>query len=309
MSEDPSLVHARGGDGQTPLHFAQTAEMAEFLLDRGADINARDIDHESTPAQYMVRDRQEVARFLVTRGGRTDILMASALGDRDLVTALLEADPGSIETSVSEDYFPRQDPRAGGTIYIWTLGAGRTAHVIAREFGHEDVFRLLMDRSRNAMKLAMACELGDEALSQQLRASHPNLAETLTAQDRRRLLDAARDNNTTAVRLMLDAGWPVDARGQDNATSLHWAGFHGNAEMARELIRHHAPIDVKEDAYNGTPLGWAAHGSVHGWHCTTGDYAATAEALLAAGAEPPHLAGDLHASQVVLELLRRRASR
>lgn len=30
LSEDPGLVHARGGDGQTPLHFAQTVEMAEF---------------------------------------------------------------------------------------------------------------------------------------------------------------------------------------------------------------------------------------------------------------------------------------
>jgi ankyrin repeat protein len=36
VSADPNLVHARGGDGQTPLHFAQTVEMADFLVDRGA---------------------------------------------------------------------------------------------------------------------------------------------------------------------------------------------------------------------------------------------------------------------------------
>jgi ankyrin repeat protein len=50
----PALVHARGGDGQTPLHFASTVGIAEYLLNHGADIDARDIDHESTPAQYMV---------------------------------------------------------------------------------------------------------------------------------------------------------------------------------------------------------------------------------------------------------------
>lgn len=84
---DPNAVHARGGDGQAPLHFAFTVEAAEFLLSNGADINARDVDHESTPAQHMLRvehkrhyprNRQEVARYLVSRGYRTDILMAAA---------------------------------------------------------------------------------------------------------------------------------------------------------------------------------------------------------------------------------------
>src|SRR5438552_13898189 len=60
---NPALVHARGGDGQTPLHFASTIEVAAYLLDHGADIDARDIDHESTPAQYMVRDRQPVLSY------------------------------------------------------------------------------------------------------------------------------------------------------------------------------------------------------------------------------------------------------
>ncbi len=81
---DPALVHARGGDGQTPLHFASTVEIAGYLLDHGADIDARDIDHESTAAQYMVGHsslRHEVARSLISRGAKTDILMAAALGD------------------------------------------------------------------------------------------------------------------------------------------------------------------------------------------------------------------------------------
>lgn len=84
VASDPQIVHARGGDGQTPLHFARTIEIARFLLDSGADIDARDIDHESTPAQYMLRDRQDVARYLISRGCRTDILMASAVGDLEL---------------------------------------------------------------------------------------------------------------------------------------------------------------------------------------------------------------------------------
>ena len=55
LAADPSLVHARGGDGQMPLHWASTIEVAEFLLSKGALIDAVDVDHESTPAQYMLR--------------------------------------------------------------------------------------------------------------------------------------------------------------------------------------------------------------------------------------------------------------
>ena len=40
ISQDPTLVHARGGDGQTPLHFASTIPIAAYLLDHGARIDA-----------------------------------------------------------------------------------------------------------------------------------------------------------------------------------------------------------------------------------------------------------------------------
>jgi Ankyrin repeat len=231
-------LRAGGGDGQTPLHFASTVEVAEFLLPNGAEIDARDVGHESTPAQYMLRveqqrhyprDRQEVARYLVARGCRTDILMAAALGDVDLVRRHLDADAGCIRTSVSQEWFPKQDPRAGGTIYIWKLGAHRTAHSVARDFGHEEVFQLLKERTPEDLKMALACELGDEAVFQEFLSSHPDAAKTLSEQNQRKLPNAAQNNNTKAVRLMLEAGWPVDTPGEMGATALHWAGFNGNA--------------------------------------------------------------------------------
>src|SRR5688572_2797472 len=72
LAESPDAVHARGGDGHTPLHDARSIEMADLLLRHGADVNARDVDHESTPAQYMIRDRTAVAKHLVEQGAITD---------------------------------------------------------------------------------------------------------------------------------------------------------------------------------------------------------------------------------------------
>ncbi|HZD76714.1 MAG TPA: ankyrin repeat domain-containing protein [Acidobacteriaceae bacterium] len=312
VAADPSVVHAKGGDGQTPLHFASTVEVATFLLESGAEIDARDVDHESTPAQYMLRvdqrrhypnDRQDVARYLVSRGCRTDILMAAALGDVDLVRRHLDADPGCIGMSVSEDWFPKQNPQAGGAIYIWTLGAHRTAHTVARTFGHEEVFALLMERTPEELKLSLACELGDEGVFHDFLAKHPDAAKALSDADQKKLPNAAQNNNTQAVRLMLEAGWPVDARGDAGATALHWAGFHGNAEMAREILRFHPTLELKSREYEGTALGWAVYGSGNGWHRETGDYVATVRALVEAGATVPPHAESLEPSEAVLEVL------
>jgi ankyrin repeat protein len=309
VSADPSLVHARGGDGQTPLHFARTVEVADWLLDRGAEIDARDVDHESTPAQYMVRGRQDVARRLIERGCRTDLLMVSALGDLERVRRHLDADPACVWMFVSEEWFPKRDAHSGGSIYIWTLGTNKTAHLVAREFGHEDVVRLLLERSPDQLKLGIACELGNEDLFRRLLEARPDLARSLSEGDRKRLPNAAQNNNADAVRLMLVAGWPTDARGQHGGTALHWAAWHGNVEMTREILASHAAVDAGGDDYDRPPLGWALHGSLHGWHPESGDYAGVVEALLEAGAKAPAIDDDLEASDEVMAVLRRRSDR
>ena len=315
VAADLSVVHARGGDGQTPLHYASTIEIAEFLLANGADIDAKDVDHESTPAQYMLRvgqarhfpaDRKPIARYLVARGCRTDILMAAALGDMGLVRRHLQTDPASIRTRVDEEYFPKQDPRSGGTIYLYSLGRYRTPHQVARDFGHEEIFQFLMRQSPADVKLEQACELGDEELFRTLLGSRPDMVQNLSDADRRRLTDAAQNNNTAAVRLMLGAGWPVDTKGEYNMTPLQWAAWHGNAEMVREILRYRPGLELRDNDHGITALGSALHGSMNGWHRDRGDYVATVEALLDAGAKAPPVSDDLEASDSVRDLLRRR---
>jgi ankyrin repeat protein len=297
-----TLVNARGGDGQTPLHFASTVDIAAYLVDRGADIDARDVDHESTPAQYMIDNRQEIARYLIQRGCKTDILMAAALGDIDLVRQHLAADPTSIRIRVSEEFFPKINPKAGGTIYQWKLGWHLSAHLVARKFGHDDVYNFLMERSPDDVKLIEACWLDDLATLQALGADRPDLARRLLAGDQRQVAHAARNNETRAVRAMLKAGLLVDAQGQHNATPLHWAAFHGNCEMLNAILPFGPPLEATDGDFKGTPLDWAIHGSEHGWYAQTGDYAAIVEVLINAGARLPQRLGG---TEAVREVLRR----
>jgi len=310
ISADPGLVNARGGDGQTPLHFAATEEIAELLLAHGADMEIRDVDHESTPAQYMVRDRQEVLRYLIRRGCRTDLLMTAALGDDALVRRHLEGDPDTIRMRVSDEYFPMIGGKCGGTIYQWTLGWYVSAHQVARQFGHSSTLQLLMERSPDEVKLITACWLGDEDAVRSLLAVHPDLGARFSGPDRRQVAHAARNNDLTAARLMLAAGLPVDSRSQHGGTPLHWAAWHGNVEMVRLLLSRNPPLEQADADFNGTPLGWAIHASEKGWNPGGGDYAAAVTVLLEAGAKPPDsAAGEASGSRAVREALRRGGGR
>jgi ankyrin repeat protein len=299
---DPQSVHARGGDGQTPLHFARTVEIAAFLLDHGADIDARDIDHESTPAQWMLGARPIVARYLVQRGCATDILLASAVGDLERVRMHLDADPSCIRLRASGEFFPMVNPKAGGKIYHWTLGYRASPYQAAAKGGHADVLRLLMERSPLDARLIAACWLHDGATVASLRSQYPDVAQHLSQADRNELAQAARNNDTQAALLMLEAGLPVSARGQHRGTPLHWAAWHGNLALVEALLRSNPPLEDAENDFNATPLGWAAHGSQHGWHAETGNYPAVVEALLEAGAK---LSETASGTDPVKEVLRR----
>jgi ankyrin repeat protein len=116
---------------------------------------------------------------------------------------------------------------------------------------------------------------------------------------------AARNNDTAALRLMLSAGLPVDVTGQHGATPLHWAAFHGNLEMTRQLLAHpgRPSLELTDADFNSTPLGWAIHGSEHGWNCRKGNYAGTVQALLEAGASLHNR--KLDGSEAVRKVLQR----
>jgi hypothetical protein len=190
----------------------------------------------------MVRDRQEIARYLVRRGCETDILMAAALGDAELVRKHLAADPDCLRVRVSDEYFPMINRKSGGTIYQWTLGWYVSAHEVAKQSGHEDIFQLLMEQSPADVKLLTACWAADEIAVKSQLAENPGLASSLSEANRRQVAHAARNNNAAVVRVMLVVGLPVDALGQHRATPLHWAAFHGNVEMARDILRHNPPL-------------------------------------------------------------------
>jgi Ankyrin repeats (many copies) len=85
---------------------------------------------------------------------------------------------------------------------------------------------------------------------------------------------------------MLDVGFPVGARGgDDGATALHAAAYHGSAGAVRLLLDRGADLEARDAHWDSTPLDWAAVGSGErpAGHPRP-DWVATVQALLEAGA-------------------------
>jgi ankyrin repeat protein len=294
IEADPSLVHARGGDGKTPLHYARTLEVAQYLIDHGADVNARDVDHESTAAQYLVREAPDVVRLLIAHGARVDIFMAVGLRDRALVERCLREDPEALDHRVWHGKYrvahDGQRPATAaemegrrGDVYRWVFAHNVGVIDVARELEYDDILALLLEHATPVQRLLAACAVADRASAEALVAAHPGIVATLTPEQGSLIADAAHGDNAAAVLLMVDLGFDPLARGVDDWEPLRWAAFHGNAAMLQALLPHNPPIGVRDPTYGGTPLGQCLYGSLHGWSRDTGDYVTCVQLLLAAG--------------------------
>jgi hypothetical protein len=280
VDANPEVVHEKGGDGQRPLHYAKTPTIAEFLLDRGAEIDAKCVDHNSTAAQYALKDRPEVTVCLLRRGATPDIFMPARLGDLPLAARLIDEDPDCLAARTNVKGYDRV-PVFG--VYNWVLGFYLSPHEVALNFGHQDVYELLMRRSSPKVRLLDAAMRNEPAAARAALREDPWLYDIMTDDDHALIAFAALHNRTEAFKLMLDLGFDPMARGMDGGTVLHMAAWIGNTEMIRELLKRNVEIDALDLTHGSTPLGWAAYGSVHrrrAW----GDYAGAIELLVGAGA-------------------------
>jgi len=271
-------VHAPGGDGKRPLHWASTPEIIDILLAHGAEIDARCIDHRSTAAQYRVRDT-ELCRHLIARGADVDIFMAAVLGDEALVERALSADPGCLAARIGR---PGYAPVPPGHIYQWKLEAASVLLVAARH-GGRTIYELLLTRSPLKEQFLAACELADEAHATTVLAERPNLVTELTAYDRGLIAATAFAHNIPALELMLKLGFDVNTRGGEGFTPVGHASLRGHVDTVRLLIARGADLEIRNQ-YGGTALEGCQWGSLN-FRDPHGDYPACAEALVQAGAK------------------------
>jgi hypothetical protein len=116
----------------------------------------------------------------------------------------------------------------------------------------------------------------------------PDIVERLSEKQLKQLPNLAAQGNFTAVKAMVEVGWPITARGGDwNASALNLAVYRGDAAMTEYLLVHGADWQQKH-GYGGNAMGTLGYASVNNTEeFVEGDWLACAKSLIAHGMPLP----------------------
>lgn len=276
--------------------------ITERLLRAGADPN----DNESLYHATEVAD-PTLVRLLLEAGARVtgcNALFRALDAERPEAVRLMLAhggdanEPGPGGCPLLHAIRRRRSPEVIGLL----LDAGadpsvRNAHGVsalqlARCLGLDAVAQRLLqagakpEPSRPGDALLAACARADRAAVQRLLDDEPGMIGRLHPMELRLLPELAASGQDEAVRVMVEAGWPIATRGGDiDGSALNWAVFRGNAPLARFLLAHGARYDERhgyDDNVYGT-LSFASQAET----TPGGDWLGCARALVEAGSPLP----------------------
>jgi ankyrin repeat protein len=282
---------AEVNDGESIYHAVQANHFrcAEVLLAHGADINGRHVQWNNTPLYFLAGyfegtpDTQQYLagiRWLLEHGAdpnvtsyakaETPLHRCAAFNHGPELAELLLAHGAEVDAARAD---------------------GRTPYVLAVRSGNTQLAAYLLERGADAGRLTPLDELigramaGDAAGVRTLARQHPGLTDNLNAEDRMSVGNAAWLGHNSALAVLAEVGFPLDAEGEAGGTPLHAAAWHGNAAAVRILLGLGAPVNIRDKTYGSSPLGWTAHGSLQCQDGSEDDYVECGRLLLEAGAD------------------------
>lgn len=271
LREDPDLVHARSlrTHHSTLLHYVgangvesfrqrspkNAVAIAEILLDAGADIDATaDMYGGGSQTLGLIATSihpvtagvlEELLAFFLARGAAAGSARGGAAWSRLINDCHANGRPAAAEFLAA-----RAEP--GGLDLEAAAGVGRL-DLVERFFAPDGALigGATPDQRRDGF--TWACEYGRTAVV------------------------------TFLLRHGMDAG--ANLPKHHGQTGLHWAAWGAHVETIEVLLAAGAPVDTRDERFDGTPLGWALH-AWGGGGPLPGDarYCAVAERLVAAGA-------------------------
>jgi ankyrin repeat protein len=310
----PSLNHLRrqARDLLRDAQAGDTAAIGRIRAVSGALTLASPVDHDLYLAGFGDDNRESLRLLLrhatdVAEIARMALAAPVSTNDTEGVRLLLEA-------GADPRHYHDDDDRPASVVYeavrsgcsadlvglLLDHGAepdrlgpgGRSPYTLATIQGRADLAALLRrygaaDDTTDLDRFLAACQRADRAAVQQQLTQDPGLPGRLSGhQQAAAMIRAAEVGHVSAIGLMLELGFALDAHGgEDGGTALHAAAYSGSCGVVRLLLDRGADIEARDATWNSTPLDWAVVGSGQrpAGHPSP-DWIATVQTLLEAGA-------------------------
>jgi ankyrin repeat protein len=264
-------------DGESLYHSLENPDCTRALLRRGARINGAN-------ALGRALDMPDAAalELLLAHGGDANDRIAGAIGEfwGSLLLRAIAVRCSIRHVQALLD--AGADPAA-------CTSDGVSAYRLAQQVGRLDVAQALSaagvtERLSDAEQFVAACSQADALTARRIKASRADLPASLAAIQLRLLPDAVAWGNRAAAMVMVELGWPIDARGGDwEASALNLAVFRGDAQLTDFLLDHGASWHEKH-GYGDDVLGTLSWTSIN-QPVADGDWMGCAHALLRHGLE------------------------
>ncbi len=275
-------VAERDSLGGTPLHDAAWAgdlAIVQYLLDKGADPNARHLESGSTPLDYaVITNHRDVVEMFLLRGSRVGPAALHLAANRGYgeVVRLLIAKGADVNARDSSGSTPLDEAAWKGQLEVASilLKHGAEANVHNPNTGvtplHESAVKGHCEIA--ALLIAHGADVtardnnGSTALDEALRYRHGPVVSLLLEKSKlatgqapvlRQLLDAVMRGQTDMVTLLLEKGAGANAVTPNGSTLLHDAALKGYRDIVAALLAGGAKVNSR-NAAGGTALHDAA---------------------------------------------------
>lgn len=240
----PKNVLSKDSDGQTPLHIAiikdSPFEYIQYLIDSGADVNARNKNGDSVLYLAVKKNKKDVGDLLLSRNA--DIFATNTENNSPLRIALTE----------------------GGEVQDWLItsrtlnivdGSGNTPLHYAAEWNLKEALSSLIQKGANVNAVNSN---GESALFSAVKADSPEIIQLLVENgiitDTRSNLTrdhlgntplhyAVKWNSLNAAQSIISLGFDVNSQNLSGKTALSDSARSGKIEMTQLLIQFGANVN------------------------------------------------------------------
>ena len=230
--------------GVTPLYYAAMhnyEDIADLLLAKGADVNAKEEDGHYTLLYYAIWDNSKDAiKLLISKGANVNVKDES--GYTPLVFAVWENDKDMVELLIDKGADINIEDNDGYTPLYW-----------AAMEGNKELVELLTAKGATPISaIHLAARAGDLAKVKSLIEAGADI----NARDKgggTPLFSAVFADHDDVARFLIAQGADVNAKDKNDMTPLHDACRRGRKDGVELLISKGADVNAK-DSEGSTPL-------------------------------------------------------